>query len=151
MNVLKDFIQSSFGSYHVLGTKTYFTLSDLITFWRNTKNFYENWDLKVFSKSVRIFSKKYWPPCMLLLFWLRPNLANKYSKIFSFIARVRGHLSLWGWIFLAHICFKSARKNFQVQLMKLTLIYCQKSRIFSQKARARAHFCSDSFKTKKCT
>ena len=26
---------------------------------------------------------------MILLFWLRPNLANKYSKIFSFIARAR--------------------------------------------------------------
>ena len=71
------------------------------------------------------------------------NLSHKYSKIFSFIARARGHLSLWRWIFLAHICFKSVRKNVQVQLMKLTLIYCQISRIFSQKAR-----CSDSFKPK---
>ena len=133
MNVLKDFIQSSFGSYHVLGTKTYFTLSDLITFWRNTKNFYENWDLKVFSKIVRIFSKKYWPPCMLLLFWLRPNLANKYSKIFSFTARARGHLRLCRWIIWAHIFFKSIRINVQVQLMKLRLIY----------------FCSDPLKTKK--
>ena len=26
---------------------------------------------------------------MILLFWLRPNLAHKYSKIFSFIARAR--------------------------------------------------------------
>ena len=40
--------------------------------------------------------------------------------------------------FLAHICFKCVRKIVQVQLLKLTLIYCQKSRIFSQKARARA-------------
>ena len=39
---------------------------------------------------------------------------------------------------LLDICFKSVRKNVQVQLMKLTLIYCQKSRIFLQKARARA-------------
>ena len=45
---------------------------------------------------------------MQLLFELRPNLAHKYSKIFSFIACARGHLSLWRWIILAHICFKSA-------------------------------------------
>ena len=38
---------------------------------------------------------------------------------------------------LLDICFKSVRKNVQVQLMKLTLIYCHKSRICSQKARAR--------------
>ena len=68
---------------------------------------------------------------LILLFWLRPNLAIKYSKIFSFIARARGHLRLWRWIF-----FKSIRINVQVQLMKLKMIYCQKSRIFSQKARA---------------
>ena len=70
---------------------------------------------------------------MILLFWLRPNLENKYSKIFSFIARARGNLRLWRWIFWAHIFFKSIRINVQVQLMKLRLIYCQKSRIFSQK------------------
>ena len=38
--------------------------------------------------------------------------------------------------FGAHICFKSVRKNVQVQLMKLTLIYCQKIAFF-QKAHAR--------------
>ena len=74
---------------------------------------------------------------MIPLFWLRPNLANKYSKIFSFIARARGQWSLLGGICLAQMCVKRGRKNFQVQLMKLTLIYCHKSRICSQKARAR--------------
>ena len=72
---------------------------------------------------------------MQLLFLLRSNLAHKYSKIFSFIARAHGHLSLWRWHFLAHICFKSVRKNFQVQLIMLTLIYCQKSRIHKKRAR----------------
>ena len=37
--------------------------------------------------------------------------------------------------FLAHICFMSVKKNFQVQLMMLTLIYCRKSRILTQKMR----------------
>ena len=42
---------------------------------------------------------------MLLLFWLMPNLANKYSKIFSFIVRACGNLKLCRWIFWAHIFF----------------------------------------------
>ena len=96
------------------------------------------------SAPVRMLQCLFWPrkwiPCPnFAIFWcisckLWPNLAHKYSKIFSFIARARGHLSLWRWIFLAHICFKSARKNVQVQLMKLTLIYCQKSSIFFTKS-----------------
>ena len=35
--------------------------------------------------------------------------------------------------FLANICFKSVRKNFKVQLMQLTLIYCQKVAFFHKK------------------
>ena len=99
-----------------------------------------------FISPVTIGTTKFTP--MVTLYWSRVDLRcvfkhlsfytfkmllKMYSKIFSFIARARGHLSLWWWIFLAHICFKSARKNVPVQLMKLTLMYCQKSRIFHKK------------------
>ena len=77
------------------------------------------------------FWPRKWIPCpnfaivfmylMLLLFWLKPNFANKYSKIFSFIARARGNLRLCRWIFWAHIFFKSVRIHVQVQLNWFTV------------------------------
>ena len=70
---------------------------------------------------------------MLLLFYLGQTLAHKYSKILSFISRARWSLKALE----VNICFKVVRINVEVQLMKLRLIYCQKSRIFSLK-RARA-------------
>ena len=59
-----------------------------------------------------------------------------FKDIFFYCARGRTFKPLEV-NFLAHICVKSVRKYVQVQLMKLTFIYCQKSRIFNKK-RARA-------------
>ena len=73
---------------------------------------------------------------MQLLFELRPNLAHKYSKIFSF-ACAHADISAFEGEFLAHICFKSVRKNFQVQLIKFFDLLSKKSQFFTKSARAR--------------
>ena len=110
------------------------------------------------SAPVRMLQCLFWPrkwnPCPdFAIFWCISS--NCYSNLgqtlhisiqrYFLLLRARTFKPL-GVNFLAHICFKIVRKNVQVQLMKLTLIYCQNSRNFSQKAHA--HFCSNSFKTK---
>ena len=60
------------------------------------------------------------------------NCTQVFKDIFLYCARARTFKPLEV-NFLAHICFNSARKNVEVQLLNLTLIYCQKSRIFHKK------------------
>ena len=85
---------------------------------------------------------------MLLLFWLRPNLANKYSKIFSFIARARTFKAL-GVNFLSAYFFQEYQDKCSSAINEVKIDLLSKKSYFFTK-RARVHFCSDPFKTKNC-
>ena len=73
---------------------------------------------------------------MQLLFKLRPNLAHKYSKIFSFIARARTFKPLGVNFFSAYL-FQECQEKFSSAINEVNIDLLSKSRIFSQKARAR--------------
>ena len=75
---------------------------------------------------------------MILLFWLRPNLANIYSKIFSFIARARIFKALEVSFLSAYIFQEYQDKcSSTINEVKIDLL-SKKSYFFTKSARARA-------------
>ena len=70
---------------------------------------------------------------MLLLFQLRQNLAHKYSKIFSFVARARTFKALKG-NFLSAYLFQECQDKCSSAINEVKIDLLSKSRIFFTKS-----------------